>query len=222
MSNKIYSKKTAAAADRYSMDKLFYPSLLLMSNASASMAYHIYQKSNVKKVLILAGTGNNGGDGVCIARMLHKMHIDTEVIVCGNAVNGSWEFLHQLSSYKKANGKVIAYKESMELPKADILVDGIFGIGLSRDIGGLYKDLILNVNSHLDKFSEILAVDIPSGLNADTGEIMGCSIKADMTFTFGCNKKGLVLDHAKEYIGTLKVVDIGIPQDVYDKIDQEI
>ena len=99
------------------------------------------------------------------------------------------------------------------LPDNDILIDGIFGIGLHREIAGDYRAFIEEANRRRHGF--VLAIDAPSGINTDTGELMGCGIKADVTITFGRNKTGLVCGAGQNFAGRVLVEDIGIPDEAY-------
>ena len=99
------------------------------------------------------------------------------------------------------------------LPDDDILIDGIFGIGLHREIAGDYRTFIEEANRRRHGF--VLAIDAPSGINTDTGELMGCGIKADVTITFGRNKTGLVCGAGQNFAGRVLVEDIGIPDEAY-------
>lgn len=99
------------------------------------------------------------------------------------------------------------------LPDDDILIDGIFGIGLHREIAGNYRTFIEEANRRRHGF--VLAIDAPSGINTDTGELMGCGIKADVTITFGRNKTGLVCGAGQNFAGRVLVEDIGIPDEAY-------
>ena len=103
------------------------------------------------------------------------------------------------------------------LPDDDILIDGIFGIGLHREIAGDYRAFIEEANRRRHGF--VLAIDAPSGINTDTGELMGCGIKADVTITFGRNKTGLVCGAGQNFAGRVLVEDIGIPDEAYDEAE---
>ena len=104
------------------------------------------------------------------------------------------------------------------LPDDDILIDGIFGIGLHREIAGDYRMFIEEANRRRHGF--VLAIDAPSGINTDTGELMGCGIKADVTITFGRNKTGLVCGTGRNFAGRVLVEDIGIPDEAYDEAEK--
>ena len=104
------------------------------------------------------------------------------------------------------------------LPDDDILIDGIFGIGLHREVAGDYRMFIEEANRRRHGF--VLAIDAPSGINTDTGELMGCGIKADVTITFGRNKTGLVCGAGRNFAGRVLVEDIGIPDEAYDEAEK--
>lgn len=104
------------------------------------------------------------------------------------------------------------------LPDDDILIDGIFGIGLHREIVGDYRAFIEEANRRRHGF--VLAIDAPSGINTDTGELMGCGIKADVTITFGRNKTGLVCGAGQNFAGRVLVEDIGIPDEAYEEAEK--
>ena len=216
--NQIITGTVAKRADLIAMNEMGFLSLGLMETASSRVADYIKQKYADQKgnrVLILSGVGNNGADGIAVARMLLENGFDPEVWVIGNLEKASWEFLYQTVIYQQLDGLLFNFKPGDVLPDADICVDGIFGIGMHRTITGDFKNFIDEVNRH--QYSEIVAIDVPSGIDTDTGELMGAGIRADVTITFGRNKTGLVTGEGKEYSGQILIVDIGIPDIAYQK-----
>lgn len=195
------------------------------------------------KISVLCGVGNNGADGVCASRMLLREGYQPRVYIVGNLEKASWEFLYQLCHFQQAGGTVKMYRPNIDpadagkatvmavhpdsdtaaddaspfranrLSDDDILIDGIFGIGLHREIAGDYRTFIEEANRRRHGF--VLAIDAPSGINTDTGELMGCGIKADVTITFGRNKTGLVRGAGQNFAGRVLVEDIGIPDEAY-------
>lgn len=195
------------------------------------------------KISVLCGVGNNGADGVCASRMLLRAGYQPRVYIVGNLEKASWEFLYQLCHFQQAGGTVTMYRPYVDaanageatvmavhpdsdmaaddaslfranrLPDDDILIDGIFGIGLHREVAGDYRAFIEEANRRRHGF--VLAIDAPSGINTDTGELMGCGIKADVTITFGRNKTGLVCGAGQNFAGRVLVEDIGIPDEAY-------
>lgn len=183
-------------------------------------------KGRTLKISVLCGVGNNGADGVCASRMLLGEGYQPKVYIVGNLEKASWEFLYQLCHFQQAGGTVTMYHPDVDtaaddaspfltnrLPDDDILIDGIFGIGLHREIAGDYRAFIEEANRRRHGF--VLAIDAPSGINTDTGELMGCGIKADVTITFGRNKTGLVCGAGQNFAGRVLVEDIGIPNEAY-------
>ena len=208
----------AKAADRYTIDVMGIPSLTLMENASREVATYIEVNYASEKILILCGTGNNGADGICIANILNadgKMKYPPVVVITGNLEHASWEFLHQLSEYKKAGfNPVFAYDNDL-FKGFDVLVDAVFGIGLKSALREDKAALLKTADSA--GFKHVIAVDMPSGINSDSGELMGAGIHASTTITFGKMKTGLAEGSGPEYAGEVIVRDIGIPEEAYVK-----
>ena len=206
----------AKAADRYAMDVMGLKSLTLMETASSKIAEYVtkqYLYQREKKISVLCGVGNNGADGVCAARMLLEEGYQPRVYIVGNMEKASWEFLYQLFYFQQAEGVALPHRVGDALRDDDILIDAIFGIGLHREIAGDYRAFIEEANRRRHGF--VLAIDAPSGINTDTGELMGCGIKADVTITFGRNKTGLVCGAGQNFAGRVLVEDIGIPDEAY-------
>lgn len=219
MGAEVITGTTSKRADRYAIEVLGIPSLTLMENASSKVSEHIVNNFPSSSVLVLAGTGNNGADGVCTARILHndtRFEGQISVIISGNMEHASWEFLHQLSEYRRYGGTYSFYKENDPLPYAGVLVDAVFGIGLLTPLRENKASLLNKADSM--HYSCVIAVDIPSGINSDTGEIMGAGIHADTTITFGRCKTGLVNGEGKELAGRIITEDIGIPDEAYDNV----
>lgn len=203
----------AKAADRYAMDVMGLKSLTLMETASSKIAEYVMKHFPLlHKISVLCGVGNNGADGVCASRILLRESYQPHVYIVGNLEKASWEFLYQLCHFQQAGGAVTMYRPDT-LPDDDILIDGIFGIGLHREIAGDYRLFIEEANRHSHGF--VLAIDAPSGINTDTGELMGCGIKADVTITFGRNKTGLACGAGQKLAGRVLIEDIGIPDEAY-------
>lgn len=203
----------AKAADRYAMDVMGLKSLALMETASSKIAEYVMKHYPLShKISVLCGVGNNGADGVCASRILLGEGYQPHVYIVGSLEKASWEFLYQLCHFQQAGGAVTMYRPNT-LPDDDILIDGIFGIGLHREIAGDYRLFIEEANRRRHGF--VLAIDAPSGINTDTGALMGCGIKADVNITFGRNKTGLVCGAGQKLAGRVLVEDIGIPDEAY-------
>lgn len=200
------------AMDSYAINNIGIPSLLLMENAALRVLENINLEEK-KSFTILCGTGNNGGDGLALARHLILRKKEVDLFIIGQLDKGTEDFNINLNILKKLDVGFIYITGRDELnlleesvKNRDLTIDSIFGIGLTRRVEGLFYHAIDIINRHS---KEILSVDIPSGLDGDTGEVWGISVKADKTVTFHLIKKGLLENG--EYTGKLIVEDIGIP-----------
>ena len=217
--NKVITGTQAKKADTYAIETMGIPSLTLMETASSKVADYIIRNFPTSHVTIVCGTGNNGADGVCIGKLLlsdRKFIGQTEVFITGNLEHATWEFLHQLSEYRRLGGTFTICREHTSIPEGGVLVDAVFGIGLQTRLREDKAELLKNLD--LQKHKYVIAVDIPSGINSDTGELTGAGIHADTTITFGMNKTGLIQGDGKEYAGEIIVEDIGIPGEAYDHV----
>lgn len=198
------------AADQYTIHDLGIPSLKLMERAARSCVDILKEKKvDLSHVCIVCGSGNNGGDGFAIARILAKEGYRVTVVMAGNVSRCTAETLYQMDLLKQTGTKIT---DQFQTDSYTVVVDAIFGVGLSRKIEGHYKELIEELNrSSGIKF----AVDIPSGICADNGMVLGTAFQADITVTFQAEKFGLFLYPGKEYAGEVIVKDIGISEDYF-------
>lgn len=181
-------------------------SLVLMERAALETANVVVNKYG-KDIFVgvMAGSGNNGGDGIAVARILHERGIRVEINMVGEAPKLTHEAKVQLETAKKLKIPIF-YR--VEHTLYDVIVDAIFGIGITRDVDGKYKKAIEEINASKAK---VVAVDIPSGVNADDARIMGCAVKADTTVTFEYRKIGMMLYPGASCAGEVICVPIGIP-----------
>ena len=204
------------AADQYTIQEIGIPSLELMENAALSCVEVMKEKDmDLSHVCIICGSGNNGGDGFAIARILANEDRKVTVVMAGNVERCTKETLYQIKELEKTGTEITNEFKSSEY---SMIVDAVFGVGLSRNIEGRYQKLIdqLNQSSGI-KF----AVDIASGISADNGNILGIAFKADYTVTFQAKKQGHIYYPGKEYSGEVIVKDIGIRDD-YFQSNQEV
>lgn len=211
----IVSGTDMKKVDNYTISQIGIPSMVLMERAAFCVAELICNnESKDKTVLVVAGTGNNGADGIAVCRMLYLKGYSTCIYILGDVNKGSNEFQKQLSIADKLNIPRITH-----FTDSDIVVDAIFGVGLSRNPEGKFAEAIENINKGKNT---VYAVDIPSGINADTGKVWGVSVKADYTVTFGSHKIGTVLYPGADYCGEVTVADIGFPEEAYERQAQPI
>lgn len=204
----LVSGEQMRRVDRNTIEKIGMPEMVLMERAALAVREQVveYQKSHSEmKVLIMAGYGNNGADGLALARLLKDYNIEAAIWCVGDEKKASESFRKQkkiLANY--------GMQTSAEQPagKYDVYVDCLFGTGLARTITGEYAAAI-------EWFNEAkgfkISVDVPSGLNSDDGKPLGVAVYADITVTLGFCKKGLMTASGREYAGKVIVSDIGIP-----------
>lgn len=187
-------------------------SLVLMERAALETANAVIRKYGKDiYVGVMAGSGNNGGDGIAIARILHESGIRVEINMVGEAKKLTEETKIQLEIAKKLQ---IPISYCVEHTLYDVIIDAIFGIGITRAVEGKYRKAIEEINASKAK---VVAVDIPSGVNTDNGSIMGCAVKADMTVTFAYRKIGIMLYPGASCAGEVVCVPIGIPNVITNK-----
>jgi ADP-dependent NAD(P)H-hydrate dehydratase / NAD(P)H-hydrate epimerase len=190
------------------------PGLILMENAAEGLYKAcIEYGGRDAKFVIFCGNGNNGGDGFALARKLFCDGVHVKVVLIGSKNDLKGDAKINAGFFIKR--KLLNYIETIididitlkDISKEDIIVDAIFGIGLSRKVSGIYKDTIDRMNGSKAK---IISVDIPSGIDSDTGQILGTAVNADFTLTFQYPKPGHFLYPGRDYKGRLRVKKIGI------------
>jgi len=202
--------------DQEAIEKYGLSQEILMENAGSAVARFVSQLAQEdSSIAVVTGPGNNGGDGLVCARHLASMGINVQVYLIAEP--------EKLSSLVKKNLERVALAdipvekltgEDVEdlhalLPSFDIVVDALFGTGLSRPLEGVYREAVEAINN---SGSPVVSVDTPSGINSDTGEVMGVAVEADFTITFGLPKVGLLLYPGAEYAGEILVTHISYPR----------
>lgn len=186
------------------------PSLCLMERAAAAAAEEIIKRRQKgEDALIVCGSGNNGGDGMAIARMLFLAGYRIYVLFVGQEDRCTAQTKRQLAILRKYQIPVCSEFHNLDFGAYTIIVDAIFGIGMNRPAEGKYRTLIEKINQ---TNAAVYSVDVPSGLNADNGQIMGVCVKADFTVTFAFEKIGLFLHPGNDCVGQLICRDIGISE----------
>ncbi len=215
---KVATAEQMQELDRKSIEVFKIPSIVLMENAGRGATEAILNAfpGTQKKIAVIAGKGNNGGDGFVIARHLLNRGISVKVFLLTDPKSLRGDAEINFNIFQHMRGEVIPIPSSKDYQKVkksleyfDLLIDGIFGTGLDAEVRGYYREVIDHLNT-LQK--PIVAIDIPSGLDANKGKPLGTSIRASLTVTFGLPKVGHLISPGFDYVGTLKVVDIGIPK----------
>ncbi|MFH0790579.1 MAG: NAD(P)H-hydrate epimerase [Candidatus Omnitrophota bacterium] len=189
--------------------------LVLMENAGRAVAEEAVKiLRHQRAAAIFCGKGNNGGDGFVAARHLLAYGIRPDIFLAGSISEVGNEAGINLEILLKLNQKIIEVKKDNltriknRISKRVLIIDALLGVGLKGDVRGVFRDLIEIINSSEAK---ILSVDIPSGLDATTGRILGCCVKADKTVSFTARKRGMVFGDGPRYCGRVIVKDLGIP-----------
>jgi hydroxyethylthiazole kinase-like uncharacterized protein yjeF len=202
--------------DRLTIEKYGVPSLTLMERAGEGIAAAIvarFGRYTKTGVLVVAGNGNNGGDGFVVARLLKIKRIPCEVALLAHKDEVSTDAAHNLRAYLKIKGKVTEIgANGLELlngriRKNGLIVDAILGTGMKKDVRGLFAQAITMINA---SGLPVVAVDIPSGLDTDRGTPLGAAIRAQTTVALGYPKLAEVIYPGVDYVGELVVADIGI------------
>lgn len=201
----IVTAREMKYCDTNTIEYFGVPSLVLMERAALKTVEFIEQKNySLRKTLIVCGTGNNGGDGLAVARLLFLKGCAVEVLVMGDKKHFSKEAKNQYEICLQYHVPMI---DQLLAEDYSLVIDALFGIGLGRNIEAAYAEVIDRVNQMQ---AVRVAVDMPSGIAADTGSVMGTAFRADATVTFGYRKAGQVFYPGSEYVGELCVADIGI------------
>ncbi len=215
---KISTVSEMRALDRRAIEEFGIVEELLMENAGHA-AYFVLQKEfgiQDKSFLVFCGIGNNGGDGCMLARKIHSYGSMVKVFVLGDPgkFRGAAKLNYDIATRLPIEVRSVETIEVVrdEVEHCDLVVDAIFGTGLSRDVGGIYRDVIELMN---ESGKSILSIDIPSGVHGDTGKVMGVAVKANYTVTFGLPKIGNMLYPGYELGGKLYVSHISFSPSLY-------
>lgn len=203
----LVTKKEMQAYDTYTIEQIGIPALVLMERAALCTASRVLAALKGRgKVLCVCGVGNNGGDGLAVARMLADEDVAVEVALIGDRAHASKETDIQLTILEKYKIRLLSKVAAEEY---DIVVDALFGTGLSRELTGVYKEAVSAVNA-LKAYK--ISIDMPSGIDADNGAVLGEAVWADETVTIAFKKRGLYLYPGAEYAGKIFVANIGITE----------
>jgi ADP-dependent NAD(P)H-hydrate dehydratase / NAD(P)H-hydrate epimerase len=214
----IYAAADVRAADRFAIEKLGMSGRVLMERAAAAALQVIRERwPGLKRLLVLCGPGNNGGDGYDLARLAARDGVRVQVVApVGSPRGGDAAQAH--AAWIAAGGSVAAWSLDV-IAEAGLIVDGLLGTGLQRDVTGLLADVIKAVNA---SGQPVLALDVPSGLDADTGRIRGVAIRAEVTVTFVGLKSGLYLGEAFEHVGVLRLATLDVPVAAFSQAEARL
>jgi NAD(P)H-hydrate epimerase len=213
-------------ADRHTIGDIGIPSLVLMENAGRQVVAAMeaaYEARLDGKVAVLCGRGNNGGDGFVVARTLAQRGIETAVFVVAALAEVRGDARTNLDILGRLGITVVEVNDEQswelhfsEIAQCSLIVDAMFGTGLKSPLAGMMETVVADVNA---SGIPIVAIDLPSGLSADTPHLLGHCVDASMTVTLAAPKLPLVLPPGEAYAGDVVIADIGIPHEVIEGLD---
>jgi len=199
-------KKTYSVEEIQKIEKKEFKRLknsyVLMKRAGTNCAKKIYKLKMNRNFIVLCGPGNNGGDGLVISQVLKKLNQNITLYCLDHkAYKGDAKVAYNKNHLSKKK------YEDLYIPKNSVIIDCLFGIGISRNLKGFYKKIIKKVNSSKQ---HVISIDIPSGINGNNGKIMGTAIKSNSTYTLHAKKIGLTVNYGMKYSGKISIIGIGI------------
>lgn len=222
----MLTRQQVRQIDKTAIDTLGVPGVILMENAGRQCAdniQHVLKSRQLDSVVVLAGSGNNGGDGYVLARHLQLRGYKVKTLIVAPRQKISGDAKVNLDALEALEGDV----EFVDQPRAetlseiltefDVIVDAVGGTGITGSLRGILAQAVKQINI-AGESKYVVAVDIPTGLDCDTGDADGEAVKADMTVTFVDEKSGFANPNSKQYTGDVIVADIGVPADVVAKI----
>lgn len=218
---KIATREIVREIDRKSIGKYGIPGIVLMENAGRATADVILSEyPYTQEAAVFAGGGNNAGDGFVIARQLISEGIDVVTYVASDPKKYKGDALTNFKALKKLGGEIVELGGSLrKFRTADIIIDALLGTGLERPVEGFYKKTIEFINNQP---APVIAVDLPSGLDSDTGHPLGAAVEADITVTYALPKIGTCVFPGADYAGDVFLVNITSPVELEENIPYEL
>lgn len=222
---KLVTAQEMKEVDRIAIEKYGILSLQLMEKAGAGVAKvaaKMLADPKGKNVFIFCGKGNNGGDGFVAARYLAQKKVKVKIFLLGEKSEPKGDTQVNLKKALKMKLPIVEISDAKKIPEkfeCDLIIDAIFGTGFKGEVCGLEKEAIKKIN---ESKIPVLAVDIPSGLDADSGKVQSICVRADQTATMGLPKIPQVFYPGKDFCGELTVVDIGIPDAVVQSLKSNL
>lgn len=222
----VANQKEMQLCDRYTIEQLGLPGVVLMENAGNAVVQEVIAHYSINaRVFVIAGGGNNGGDGFVIARRLIDYGFDVMLClaVSEDCLKGDAKI--HFEAYKNRNLPYFQYNDENQktlqsyINNSDVIIDAILGTGVIGNVRYPFKEIIETINR---SNKEIIAVDIPSGVNANTGEVANVAVKATKTVTFAMPKIGFFIGDGPQFIGEWKVVDISVPLEIVDTLELDL
>jgi hydroxyethylthiazole kinase-like uncharacterized protein yjeF len=223
---RILNAEQMREADRRTIDDIGIPSLVLMENAGRQVVAAMesfFQDLSDRRVAVISGKGNNGGDGFVVARTLHQRGVDVSVFVVGRVADIKGDARINIEILGRLGITVVEIGDEgqwdlhfSEISDRDLIVDALFGTGLKSALSGIYETVIADINASA---IPVVSIDMPSGMSADSHDLVGDCIDATITITLGAPKLPLILPPAEEKAGEVVIADIGIPAGIIDVLE---
>jgi NAD(P)H-hydrate epimerase len=227
----VFSRARVRDVDRLAVEEFGIPSIVLMENAAIGLcevALEMLEGLGGSAALIACGPGNNGGDGLALARHLHNAGVEVHIVLAADPSRYGGDAAINLRIAQKMDlpltisappdPGVALDRAAAALPRPAIIVDALLGTGVDRPVTGPLRTLIERLNSLRTPQSPVLAADLPSGLDADTGEPLGAAVVADATVTFVGLKPGFLTLAAQPFVGEIHIADIGAPAELVRRL----
>ena len=213
-------------ADRRTIEDIGIPSLVLMENAGRQVVAAMesfFPDLSDRRVAVICGKGNNGGDGFVVARTLYQRGVDASVFVVGQVSDIKGDARINIEILGRLGITVVEIADEgqwelhfSEISDRDLIVDALFGTGLKSALSGIYETVIADINGC---GIDVVAIDVPSGMSADTHDLIGDCVEATVTVTLGAPKVPLILPPAEEKSGEVVIADIGIPAGIIEALE---
>ena len=215
----LYSTEQIKAVEQFVIQKGILSGYTLMERAGRAVFNYIQHRyPAAKKITIFCGSGNNAGDGYVVAKLALQAKLDVRVynVTESTMLNGDARAAYQ--QFINAGGVAVSFQEN-ERFDADLFIDALFGTGLNRPVTEKYAQAINRINQH---DIPVISIDVPSGLNADTGDVMGCAVEANATVTFIGLKQGLFTGFAVQHVGEIICISLDLPDVAWQSISSSI
>lgn len=210
---KLYLAEQSRELDRIAIEEYGIPGIKLMQRAATAVFNCILQRENIKHITIFCGAGNNAGDGYLVGSLALQANFNVSVYAVAPPEKLTGDALTAYQDYIQHGGHILTLQTPTHA--SDLIVDALLGTGLTREVSGIYADAVALINQAP---CPVVAVDIPSGINANTGCVMGCAVKADTTVSFIALKQGLFTADACDYCGEIVFDDLKVPDEVFEQL----
>jgi NAD(P)H-hydrate epimerase len=212
----LYSAAQARQLDQIAIEHHSIAGYTLMQRAGEA-AFRVLRRHwpRARRIMVVCGPGNNGGDGYVVARLAHSAGLQVQVLALADPMRLRGDAYTAREAAQSA-GVTIQGFEAARLRDSEVIVDALFGTGLERDVENEWREAIEAINAALG--TPVLAIDIPSGLHADAGRVLGVAVRAQVTVTFIGLKTGLFTGHGRDYSGELVFDNLGVPAEVYGHV----